>query len=236
MKEVELRYVGGHVEVYTEAGAFLFSADTLREARVEVKEIPGKPGSYNAVAHLQPWLQMEELTTSMRMVARIPQKIGFEPGSLVPLRGVPHRVVHEPTGRGATRLGQGEEPAIIVHGDVASVPGRVRRFLAAEASRDLAASVLRHTADLGIPARKVTLRDTRSRWGSCSSTGALSFSWRLIMAPPLVLDYLAAHEVAHLKEMNHSPRFWAVTRALCPRTDEAEAWLKRHGAGLHRYG
>jgi predicted metal-dependent hydrolase len=169
-------------------------------------------------------------------VARIPEKIGFEPGSLVPLRGVPHRIVHEPGSRGATRLGQGDVPSIIVHGEVASVPGRVRRFLAAEAGRDLAEAVLRHTTNLGIPARKVTLRDTRSRWGSCSSTGALSFSWRLIMAPPLVLDYLAAHEVAHLKEMNHSSRFWAVTRTLCPRTDEAEAWLNRHGAGLHRYG
>jgi predicted metal-dependent hydrolase len=91
-------------------------------------------------------------------------------------------------------------------------------------------------ARLGVPFGRLTLRDTRSRWGSCSSTGALSFSWRLILAPAEVLDYLAAHEVAHLKEMNHSPAFWRVLRDLCPATDSAEAWLKRNGTGLHRFG
>ena len=80
------------------------------------------------------------------------------------------------------------------------------------------------------------MRDTRTRWGSCSAKGALSFSWRLVMAPPFVLDYLAAHEVAHLKEMNHSPRFWRVVHDLCPHTADAENWLKRHGSELHRFG
>jgi predicted metal-dependent hydrolase len=113
---------------------------------------------------------------------------------------------------------------------------RVRDFLEREAKRDLQAAVARHTAALGIPARRITVRDTRSRWGSCSAKGYLNFSWRLILAPPFVLDYLAAHEVAHLKEMNHSPRFWREVHALCPRTEEAERWLKRHGTDLHRYG
>jgi predicted metal-dependent hydrolase len=80
------------------------------------------------------------------------------------------------------------------------------------------------------------VRDTTSRWGSCSATGALSFSWRLILAPPFILDYLAAHEVGHLKELNHSHRFWRVVYELCARTDEAERWLKRHGSELHRFG
>jgi predicted metal-dependent hydrolase len=171
-------------------------------------------------------------------VAKLPQKVAFRPGSVVPVRGVPHRIVHWSQVRGATRFaedGDGER-VIAVCGDVAGVPGRVRRFLATEATRDLAEAVQRHTDTLGIPASRVTLRDTRSRWGSCSSSGALSFSWRLIMAPPFVLDYLAAHEVGHLKEMNHSHRFWRVVRGLCPRTDEAEAWLKRHGHALHHYG
>jgi len=105
-----------------------------------------------------------------------------------------------------------------------------------EAKRDLAAAVKRHTDALGIPARSITVRDTRSRWGSCSAQGSLNFSWRLVLAPPFVLDYLAAHEVAHLKEMNHSPQFWRVAHALCPRLEEAERWLKRNGADLHRYG
>ena len=103
---------------------------------------------------------------------------------------------------------------------------RVQDFLEAEARRDFAQSVKRHTTALGIPAKRITVRDTKSRWGSCSANGALNFSWRLIMAPPFVLDYLAAHEVAHLRELNHSHRFWKLTHQLCPRTEDAEKWLK----------
>jgi predicted metal-dependent hydrolase len=83
---------------------------------------------------------------------------------------------------------------------------------------------------------RVSVRDTSSRWGSCSSTGRLSYSWRLILAPPFVLDYLAAHEVAHLVEMNHSARFWRVVRSVCPDMERAKAWIDAHGADLHRYG
>lgn len=170
-------------------------------------------------------------------IARIPERHPFGPDAMVPLRGVPHRIVHV-GGRGTASAASDDSsrPVIRVPGDVTSVAGRVRRFLIREAEADLAAAVLRHTAALGLSARRTTLRDTRSRWGSCSSSGALSFSWRLILAPPFVLDYLAAHEVAHLKELNHSARFWAVLHGLCPATDEAERWLKANGAGLHRYG
>lgn len=171
-------------------------------------------------------------------LARVPDRVGFEPGALVPVRGVPHRIDHAPGVRGVVRVRRDEagHPIIAVSCDGPHVARRVREYLEGEARRDLAAAVARHTAALGIPARRITVRDTRSRWGSCSSKGHLSFSWRLILAPPPVLDYLAAHEVAHLKEMNHSERFWRELRRLCPGTDEAEAWLKRHGAELHRYG
>ncbi|MBV8745304.1 MAG: M48 family metallopeptidase, partial [Xanthobacteraceae bacterium] len=83
---------------------------------------------------------------------------------------------------------------------------------------------------------RITVRDTSSRWGSCSADGALSFSWRLILAPPHVLDYLAAHEVAHLVEMSHAPRFWRIVQRICPDMDHAKALLDAHGAELHRYG
>ena len=79
-------------------------------------------------------------------------------------------------------------------------------------------------------------KDTTSRWGSCTADGKLAFSWRIMMAPPTVIDYLVAHEVAHLKEMNHGPKFWALCRKLCPRTDEARAWLKRNGGALQAIG
>jgi predicted metal-dependent hydrolase len=82
---------------------------------------------------------------------------------------------------------------------------------------------------------RVTLRDTRSRWGSCSASGDLSFSWRLAMAPPEVRRYVALHEAAHLVEMNHSPRFWALVASLCPDYRAHRGWLRRHGAGLHRF-
>jgi hypothetical protein len=89
-----------------------------------------------------------------------------------------------------------------------------------------------YAARLGKPYARITMRDTRSRWGSCTSDGALMFSWRLIMTPPEVLDYVAAHEVAHLAEMNHSPAFWAVVAQLCPGYAPLRDWLKREGGAL----
>ncbi len=171
-------------------------------------------------------------------LARVPERVALQPGAMVPLRGVPHRVVHWSTVRGITQALQTAtgEPIIAVAGEAAHVARRVRDFLEAEAKRDFAAAVKRHTAQLGVAAKRITVRDTKSRWGSCSAGGALNFSWRLIMAPPFVLDYLAAHEVAHLRELNHSPRFWKLTHQLCPHTEEAEAWLKTYGSALHRIG
>ena len=171
-------------------------------------------------------------------LAKVPTRVLFEPGALVPLRGVPHRIVHWSAVRGVTHATTASDgsPILAVSGESSHVARRVQDFLEAEARRDFAASVKRHTQTLGIPAKRITVRDTKSRWGSCSANGALNFSWRLIMAPPFVLDYLAAHEVAHLRELNHSHRFWKLTHQLCPRTDEAEAWLKTYGSALHRIG
>jgi predicted metal-dependent hydrolase len=171
-------------------------------------------------------------------LARLPQQIPFVAGAVVPLRGVPHRIVHWSAVRGPTAATQDAhgEPVIAVSGEAASIGRRVTEFLQREAKRDLAEAVARHTAALGVPAKRITVRDTRSRWGSCSARGFLNFSWRLVLAPPFVLDYLAAHEVGHLREMNHSHRFWRIVHGLCARTEEAERWLKRHGSELHRYG
>src|SRR5207237_6878721 len=89
---------------------------------------------------------------------------------------------------------------------------------------------------LAVPIKRISVRDQSSRWGSCSNAGVLSFSWRLILAPPFVLDYLAAHEVAHLVELNHSRRFWRLVRCVYPDADRAKVWLDVHGTDLHRYG
>jgi predicted metal-dependent hydrolase len=127
-------------------------------------------------------------------------------------------------------------PALIVHGDRAHLPRRIADFLKREARRDIEPLVAKHAAAAGRKAKAIRYKDTTSRWGSCSSDGNLSFSWRIMMAPPAVIDYLVAHEVAHLKEMNHGPKFWKLCRTLCPRTDEAKAWLKRNGSALHAIG
>ena len=171
-------------------------------------------------------------------LAALPERAPLLPGTPVPLRGVPHRIVLDPRAlrRVCAAAGESGEPVIAVSPRVPDPAAAVLAFLRGEAKADLAVAVARHAAAVGRPVAGITLRDTRSRWGSCSSRRALNFSWRLILAPPPVLDYLAAHEVAHLVHMDHSADFWRVARSLAPHTDEAEAWLKRHGPGLHRYG
>jgi len=170
-------------------------------------------------------------------LARLPKTIDFAPDSIVPLRGIDHRLAHVLGSRAAAAIDvAGEEPRIRVGGDPAFFGRRVEDFLKREARRDLERSVADYCAKLGVARAPLTLRDTSSRWGSCTVTGHLNFSWRLILAPDYVLDYLAAHEVGHLRHMNHSPAFWRVVQGMCPATDRAEAWLKAHGAQLHRYG
>jgi hypothetical protein len=176
---------------------------------------------------------------------RLPDTIPFRHGAIVPMRGVDHMLAHRIGARGTVwieSLGEAEATdesvayRICVAGATEHMHRRVVDYLKREARRDLEGAVGRHTRALGLPARSVGLRDTVSRWGSCSATGSLNFSWRLVMAPPFVLDYLAAHEVAHLQHLDHSPRFWSLARRLCAETDRAEAWLSAYGAHLHKYG
>ena len=125
--------------------------------------------------------------------------------------------------------------SLLVPGEPAQVARRVSAFLKVRARDALAQASDQYAAALGRPYHSLTLRDTRSRWGSCTQDGALMYSWRLVMAPPAVLDYVAAHEVAHLDQMNHSPAFWAVVARLCPDYEAPRRWLKSHGQALHGY-
>jgi predicted metal-dependent hydrolase len=173
---------------------------------------------------------------AMRL-AKLPERITFQAGAILPLRGVPHRILHRGVSGGLTRIEQGaDDPVISVACEAPHIARRIGDFLEREARRDLMAAVTAYTAAIGQAPTRITVRDTRSRWGSCTAQGALNFSWRLILAPPVVLDYLVAHEMAHLREMNHSSRFWSLVGSICPNVDEAERWLKRNGASLHRYG
>jgi predicted metal-dependent hydrolase len=163
--------------------------------------------------------------------------IAFVPGAIIPFLGEPHQIEHRSSARGTVWRERDETGRLllVVAGKAEFITRRLRDFLKKQAKQALEASVARFTAMLDLPSRPVSIKDTTSRWGSCSHQGRLNFSWRLILAPPAILDYLAAHEVAHLKEMNHSPRYWRVVATLYPNFETAEAWLKRHGASLHRY-
>jgi predicted metal-dependent hydrolase len=170
-------------------------------------------------------------------LGRLPEPTPFVDGAIVPLRGLPHRIVHRPGARGTVWVENVDGDALLcVAGGLPYIARRVADYLKREAKRDLDAASRRYARALGAAVVRVSVRETSSRWGSCSATGALSFSWRLILAPPHVLDYLAAHEAAHLVELSHAPRFWRIVRGICPEMDRAKAWLDAHGADLHRYG
>ena len=170
-------------------------------------------------------------------LGRLPKAAPFARGVEVPLRGVMHRIEHR-SGRGTvwTENGGDAVQTLCVAGEAPHIDRRVADFLKREARRDLEAASRRYAATLGVAIKRVSVRDQSSRWGSCSNNGVLSFSWRLILAPPFVLDYLAAHEVAHLVELNHSPKFWRLLKRLNPDCERAKVWLDSYGAELHRYG
>jgi predicted metal-dependent hydrolase len=156
------------------------------------------------------------------------QVIGI--GEELPLQGVMHRIAPG-TGRRITA----QNGVLHVPGSETTLAPRLQAWLKAQA-RDRLAAASDHYADkLGRRYARLTLRDTRSRWGSCSSNGGLMYSWRLIMAPAPVLEYVAAHEVAHLAEMNHSSAFWATVDRLLPDYEPHRRWLRQHGASLHSY-
>jgi predicted metal-dependent hydrolase len=170
-------------------------------------------------------------------LARLPQPAPFTDGAVLPLRGLDHRIVHRPERRGTIWVeSESGEPRLCVAGASPHLARRVRDFLKREAKRDLERASREAAARLGVIVKRVSVRDPSSRWGSCSTTGVLSYSWRLILAPPYVLDYLAAHEVAHLVEMNHSRRFWRLVERIYPDVNRAKTWLDAHGADLHRFG
>jgi len=171
-------------------------------------------------------------------LGRLPDASPFAHGAEIPLRGIPHVIEHRRGARGTVWVEIGSDGArlLCVAGGEAHIARRVRDYLKREALRDFDAASRRAAAQLGVSVKRVSVRDQSSRWGSCSSTGLLSYSWRLILAPSFVLEYLAAHEVAHLIEMNHSRRFWRLVERICPHMSRAKSWLDAHGADLHRYG
>lgn len=171
-------------------------------------------------------------------LAALPDTVPFAAGEMIPFRGVPHRIAHRALTRGTAWVEQDESgnASLCVAGDAAHVARRVRDFLKREAKKTLTERSRAYAAKIGVGIGRVGLRDSTTRWGSCSESGSLSYSWRLILAPDFVLDYLAAHEVAHRIELNHSARFWSLLDSMTPDRKRAESWLHAHGNSLHRYG
>ncbi len=166
-------------------------------------------------------------------LASLPKPILLTDGAVVPIDGLPHRIRRMPSGRRGAWL---EPGSLLVSGAPEFLARRVADFLRAEARRRLSALAVAKATAGGLPLRRVVVKDTRTRWGSCTADHTLMFCWRLVMAPPYVQDYVVAHEVAHLRHMNHGHDFWTLVAQFTPNRRLAVRWLDAHGAGLMRIG
>ena len=231
--EIDGRAVAVHVKLNTRARGYVVRLDprsgqvvVVRPARGSVKK------ALNFAQENRSWI-------AARLKER-PSQILFEENCVIPFKDIPHTITNcRQAQRGVWAQAapeQTELPRLCVSGRPEHCARRLTDWLKREARNDLTARTAQHTKTLGLPNCRIQVRDPFSRWGSCSSTGTLSFSWRLIMAPEFVLDYVAAHESAHLKHLNHGKRFWALVDQLTSRRVQAENWLTKQGPDLHRYG
>jgi predicted metal-dependent hydrolase len=167
-------------------------------------------------------------------LASVPPRVRFVHGAVVPILGIPHRIRHlGERGTPAVAIVDGE---IRVRGQAEHGPRRVADHLKAVARQELAKRARALALRIDRQVARVTVRDTRSRWGSCAASGNLAFSWRLILAPKPVLNYVVAHEVAHLVHMNHGVRFWKLVDELVPGSAAPREWLRHHRAYLLSFG
>ncbi len=203
-------------------------------ARVVKVTSPGKSYQKEALA----FVQERKIWIAERLLEG-PELHPFVPGAVIPVNGVKHMIAHLPGKRIGVRVqpAAGRNPAVItVGGDEAFVARKVTDWLRQQAREKLTSETDAYCKALGKRRRKVSVRDSRTRWGSCSSDGSLCYSWRLILAPPSVLSYVAAHEVSHLIHLDHSPKFWAVVDSIFENRKAAERWLKTKGSSLYGYG
>jgi hypothetical protein len=231
---LQVQGIGVPVEVRQHAGARRLTLRVSKTRRAVVVTVPSGCRIEEADRFLKThvdWVRDR--------LGRVPAPVPLADGATIPVRGTLHRILFIGPAQGACVVdienqAQGA-PRLVVAGHPEHAARRLRDWLVGEAHNDLDERVSWHARKLGVRARHITLRDQTTRWGSCSANGLLSFSWRLILAPRYVLDYVAAHEVAHLREMNHGPRFWKLVAGAVPRLEEAKHWLRNEGTDLHRY-
>lgn len=189
--------------------------------------------SRRALDHAMEFARSESSWIARRL-AHVPEPVDLEPGASIPFRGEDHAI--RPAARGPSPVWIERGSRVIrISGQREHAARRLLDFLKKEARKVFEARVFEYAQRVAVQPKRITVRDTASRWGSCSTTRSLSFSWRLILAPGFVLDYVVAHEVAHLKHMNHGPRFWSLVREMVGDVDTPQAWLSKNGPLLHRY-
>ena len=219
------------VRVHVDKRATRVSVRIDPAAREAVATAPNRRHALDAIGFAS-----ERVDWIAERLNALPPAVTFQPGALIPLRGVMHELRHVQSGRTVRLDSSGPTPVLLVPGPAASFADKTRGFFRASARIDFAERVAIHAATLKVEPRAISIKDMRSRWGSCSSEGRLNFSWRLVCAPTFALDYVAAHEVAHLKEMNHSTRFWKQVERCIPDWRTARAWLQEKGSTLHSIG
>ena len=160
-----------------------------------------------------------------------PQKIALSIGSEIPVLGTLHKVEYA----GMCGKSGVVDGKIIICGDEKLAAKKIKKVLSEFVKAEITEAANQKSAQINKKFSKISIRETSSRWGSCARSGNLSFSWRIVFAPREVMEYLVSHEVAHLAEMNHSKRFWAVVESLCPRYKILRAWLAKNGSKLHLY-
>lgn len=159
--------------------------------------------------------------------------VPFQTGTQIPVLGCPVEIHNDPAARRGVWL---EDNRVYVSGQPEHLPRRLTDWFKAQAKQFSQETADAYARRINQSVGRVSIRDQKSRWGSCSAQGNLNFSWRLYMAPEYVFDYVVAHEVCHLTHMNHSPQFWGLLDDLCPNVKAAKKWLKSNAADLHKYG
>ena len=224
---------GRDVEVilrrHAKARRISLRVDTRRDAAVLT--LPPRTAEREAIAFL-----MKHGDWITDQIDALPARIHFEAGAEIPFLGRDRLLVHTPEMRGTVRLDPLDESQLQVAGAAEHFARRVTDFMKREARAAIKPLVADKAARIGRQAGRIILRDQRTRWGSCTSSGDLNFSWRLIYCPPDVLDYVVAHEVAHLRHMDHSPAFWATVAEIAPTPKQTRAWLRHNCHRLHRIG
>ena len=167
----------------------------------------------------------------VNMLARLPKPKGFSNGESLSFFGKNYIVLHTPSQRGTCF----EDGFLKVGGDVEFLHRRVLDYLKQQALKKLSELTVKKAKQIGCRVSGVSIKDTKSRWGSCSTLGNINYNWRICMAPVFVIDYLVCHEVNHLKHPDHSPLFWEALKNICPNYEEGRHWLKVKGKELYKY-